>query len=106
MAAILLIAAISLLVVALVVLELLFKAQGWRNLHKVWDLAVQGSRMARIYVALIGLAFLLAVVSQALRIAELREGKSKSVASHLQLPNHSLEWRALGWPRAATQLKR
>ena len=57
----LLIAAVTLFVLALPVLAYVLVTAKTFNLQQVWSLAVSGNRAARLYMALILAAFLLAV---------------------------------------------
>ncbi len=63
-----LIIAILLFVAAMVcLLIIIVKNRTWR-LHAVWELARQGDQLSRLYVALMGMAFIVAVVGQAIRL--------------------------------------
>ncbi|CAN7321967.1 hypothetical protein LJR039_001634 [Pseudorhodoferax sp. LjRoot39] len=57
------------------------------NFQKIWDLAMAGHRLARIYMAVVILAFLLAVIGWFIALADHRTKKNVSSA----LSNNSLQ---------------
>ena len=81
MTAALLFTSVIFLIAALIcLLFVLFKNRIW-NVHEVWKLAVLGDRLAQLYMALIGLAFVLAVASTVLR---LMDGDARKRVDHNQ----------------------
>lgn len=61
MTSLLLIAAIFLLIPTVALLVYIMATERLWNLHKVWSLALRGHRMARFYIGLIAVVFLLAL---------------------------------------------
>jgi hypothetical protein len=51
------------------------------NFHKLWDFAMEGHKLARAYLVLIGLAFALAVVAWLFAFTEQRAAKKVAVAA-------------------------
>ncbi len=53
------------------------------NLHRIWDLALGGDRVARVYMVCVVAAFLLAVTSVLLMRASGPTGSSVAIAAKL-----------------------
>lgn len=89
----LMVAAVALVVVvALPLAGYIFVKERTFSLQKVWDMALVGSRPARLYVAVVLLAFTLAVVGWFVALAEHRAGKRVGGGT----PNLALQPTAFG----------
>jgi hypothetical protein len=57
------------------------------NFYKLWELALRGHRLARLYVAFVGLAFVIAVIAWVFAFQVEHAAKSKYSA----VPEHALQ---------------
>lgn len=71
----LMLAAVTLIAFALPLAGYILVKERTLNLHRIWDLAVEGSRPARLYMAVVLTAFSLAVVGWFLALADHRAEK-------------------------------
>ena len=58
------------------------------NFHKIWELALAGHKLARTYLALVGLGFLLAVIGWFFAMSEHRSTKRVAMPT----PKPALQW--------------
>lgn len=86
MTTLLLIGSVALIVLVVVPfgLIILFRERT-ANLHRIWDLALEGDRAARVYMVCVVAAFLLAVISVLLMRSSGPTGSSVAIAANLRL---------------------